>query len=1016
MASVFDEWDARRKKRAETPDVFAQWDAKRSGTTEEDVAAEAAPLPKKNGIFREIADTGVSLSEGAIGAAQSLTNLAGADNFVSRGLDTSRKVVSLLASDEQRAQRKAHGQRMKAAEETGEWTEELNAAWQNFKEDPFDYAAQGVGSIVTGAPARLVTAGAKVAGISGRTLALAGIGGTQGVGTVKGAQYDAMREAKLAEGFSEEEASAAAAEAQAYKADNAVDLLTGGVLGAVAGSTGADRLVGGVAGNAGRGLVKRVVANTVAEAPLEGLQGGQERYAANQALIRDGYDVNPWKGVTGNAATEALMSAPVGAATGALEGYTPTQAEADSYAQRQQEFQARERDAALAAQQQAEQQRQETQAKAERDANRAYYAEQLPFETFKKQRVEEITNEQLTPEIIENAYQEAFRTAVEQELAPPDRAKFEKQYKGQVKKEIAKSTDELTQEYYETLDYMAATGVDLLGDPTELNVQADPEVQPEPGAEPQVNRRQMDFLGELDRTVQPGYSPVMPVATPGEGTPASVTFTQTPVDDSGLPGALQEAKARAKQGGVTVAPPNSGITGNPLMSARAAALQNGVSKGAWAKFVSSRNLIDADADAIAEAIRDRAINGSGSNNPAWEAAHSAVTGVSIDDYLAKQEQQNENESVQTQTSNEETASEVPAERAAAALVKAKVSEPAVVVPELATQQKRVYDVLVAAAQDGDLDNYVASDGTINYQRIADQVGVPRQSIKAAIDQTVRRFEQANGGKLREKLANRTKAVRTTEAADEDMLGTSPANFTKGSLQVGAKLDKSDLFGNDDGASQSFGVVETTGGSQSAVGQAEAAPVDNKPDPVAERRRAEAAARNVAIQREALTRPEAAEAAADWDDMRSSLAPFAKDLSRQDAYEWLMSYMEWKHGDITEEALAADQLEIERRYDADPQKAAGVIERDAGTRATEPQVAEGDRAPEAPAGPDTEEAAGVQNETAKGLTLDDIPKGTKITLEKVVDGNAKRKTVDARKAMLAAEQRVEKLKLLRKCLG
>lgn len=928
-----------------------------------DEELETQPTPKKNGIFREIADTGVALTEGAIGAGQALTNLAGADNFVSRGLDTSRKVVSLLASDEQRAQRKAHGERMRSAEATGEWTEELNAAWQNFKEDPFDYAAQGVGSIVTGAPVRLISAGAKVAGVSGRTLGLAGIGGAQGVGAVKGAQYDAVKEAKLAEGFSEEEASAAAVEAQSYKADNAVDLLTGGALGVIAGSTGADRLIGGVAGTAGRGLVKRVVTNTLAEAPVEGVQGGQERYAANQSLIRDGYDVNPWKGVTGNAATEALMSAPVGAASGAVEGYTPTQAEIDSYAQRQQEFQARERDAALSAQQQAEQQRQEARAKAERDANRAYYAEQLPFETFKKQRVEEITNEQLTPDIIDNAYQEAFRSAVEQEIAPPTREKFEKQYKGQVKKEIAKSTDELTQEYYETLDSMAASeavGTDLLGDPVDLNAQdTDPEAEAEPAVEPQANRRQMDFLGELDRTVQPGYSPVMPVATPGEGTPASVTFTQTPVDDSGLPGALQEAKTRAKQGGVTVAPPNSDVAGNPLLSAKSAAVKHGVSKGTWAKFVSSRNLIGAGADTIAEAIRDRAINGSGSNNPAWEAAHAAVTGITIDEYLTEQEQR---------AGNGAAIRQVPGETTTAPLGKADAA-PAVVVPELATQQKRVYDVLVAAAQDGDLDNYVASDGTINYQRIADQVGVPRQSIKAAIDQTVKRFEQANGGKLREKLANRTKAVRTTEAADEDMLGTSPANFTKGSLQVGARLDKSDLFGDDDGASQSFGVVETAGGSQSAVGQTEVAPVDDKPDPVAERRKSEAATRMDEVHRKALSQPQAAEAAADWDDMRSSNAPFAKDLSRQDAYEWLMNYMEWKNGDTTEETLAADQLEIERRYDADPQRSIVGNRGDESGGATKPRVAKGDSTPETPARPDAEETAGVQNETAKGLDLE-----------------------------------------------
>lgn len=977
MAGAFDEWDAKyggvgkRKQK----DAFSEWDAK-YGVNQPDprdfpISAEEAPTAKENGFLREVADTGLSIGKGLVGAGQSITNLFGADNAVSRGLDTTRKYLGTLESDEQRAQRQAHSARMKSAEDTGSFTEEVKAAWQNFKEDPLDYAAEGLGSAAVAAPVRLISAGAKVAGVGARTAALAGIGGAQGVGAVKGAQYDAMREAKLADGYSEEQARELASEAQAYSRENAVDLLTGLGLGVAAGTTGADRVLGGAAGKAGRGLVKRAAVNTLAEGSMEGLQGGQERYAANQALIRDGYEINPWKGVAGNATTEALMSAPVGAATGALEGYTPTEAEIAEQQARQAEYQRQERDAALAAQQQAEAQQAAEKAKAERDAARAYYAEQLPFETFKKQRVEEITNEQITPEVIEAAYQEAFKDAVAQEIAPPDRAKFEKQYKNQVKKEIAKSTDELTQEYYETLDNMAATGVDLLGDPTELNVsdEAEPDSPADAAAEPQVNRRQMDFLGELDRTVQPDYSPVMPVATPGEGTPATTVFTQTPVDDSGLPGALQEAKARAAKGGAVDTPPNAdlAVPRNPLMAARDAALKNGVSKGSWAKFVSSRNLIDADTDTVAEAIRDRAINGSGSNNPAWEAAHTAVTGISIDDYLAKQEQQNEG--VQAQTGDEKTAIQNPAESAATALAKAQVSTPAVVVPELATQQKRVYDVLVAAAQEGDLDDYIAADGTINYQRIADKMGIPRQSAKAAIDQTVKRFERANGGTLREKLANRTKAVRTTEAADEDMLGTSPANFTKGSLQVGAKLDNSDLFGDDAGADQSFGVVETVGGSQSAVGENELAPVDDKPDPVTERRQAEALERNAAFQREALSRPEAAEAAADWDDMRSSHAPLAKDLSRQDAYEWLMSYMEWKHGDITEETLAADQLDIERRYDADPDKAAGVLPGAGETATAKPALAEGDRKAETPVGPDAEKTAGDASEDAQGLDVE-----------------------------------------------
>lgn len=51
-----------------------------------------------------------------------------------------------------------------------------------------------------------------------------------------------------------------------------------------------------------------------------------------------------------------------------------------------------------------------------------------------------------------------------------------------------------------------------------------------------------------------------------------------------------------------------------------------------------------------------------------------------------------------------------------------------------------------------------------------------------------------------------------------------------------------------------------------------------------------------------------------------------------------------------------------------------------------------------------------------VALDDIPEDLKITLKKSVDGKTKKKLVDARKAMLIANQQVEKLEALKRCLG
>jgi len=54
-------------------------------------------------------------------------------------------------------------------------------------------------------------------------------------------------------------------------------------------------------------------------------------------------------------------------------------------------------------------------------------------------------------------------------------------------------------------------------------------------------------------------------------------------------------------------------------------------------------------------------------------------------------------------------------------------------------------------------------------------------------------------------------------------------------------------------------------------------------------------------------------------------------------------------------------------------------------------------------------------TPQTISVNDIPKSLRITLEKVVDGKTKRKQVSAQKAVLAANQRITKLEALLKCL-
>jgi len=84
---------------------------------------------------------------------------------------------------------------------------------------------------------------------------------------------------------------------------------------------------------AAQGITKRVATAAAAEAPTEGLQGGQEQAAQNRALQKEGFNVPTVRGVAGAAARDAAVGAltagPVGAVRGpsAVAPETPPSAE-----------------------------------------------------------------------------------------------------------------------------------------------------------------------------------------------------------------------------------------------------------------------------------------------------------------------------------------------------------------------------------------------------------------------------------------------------------------------------------------------------------------------------------------------------------------------------------------------------------------------------------------------------------------------------------------------------------------
>jgi hypothetical protein len=288
-----------------------------------------APATSKPAGF-SLGDIASSFGIGAVGSTKALTDVAGAGNVASAGLSQGIESLQAGMTPERQAELQRQAARMKAAEESGSFLQEVKAAGQNVIEAPLQTAAQAVGSFVPYLPALLaapaaaalrlgmgaVQAISKVAQVAPKV-----IGTAQGLGAVKGSIYEGVYKAEIDAGTSPEIAKQKADASQSYFGDNFGQIALGGTLGLVAGSSGIEKLLT-PAGRAGvpQGLGRRVAGTTVAESLPEGVQGGQERLAQNLALQRGGFDVDTLTGVAGAATGEALAGALGAAPIAALSG------------------------------------------------------------------------------------------------------------------------------------------------------------------------------------------------------------------------------------------------------------------------------------------------------------------------------------------------------------------------------------------------------------------------------------------------------------------------------------------------------------------------------------------------------------------------------------------------------------------------------------------------------------------------------------------------------------------------
>jgi hypothetical protein len=316
------------------------------GATKEEVAmAVMAKNPDAGKPFKEagasFGDTALAGLQSAVGATKSTLQGFGAEAPGVETLSNLQKGLSQLYTPERQAEMARRDALEKAAAKSGSTLEEIKAAGAGVTEAPIQATASAVGSSVPtvalamGAAALAVPAAAALGLVGAPALAFAAavgigakyaLGALQGAGSVKGSIYDAVKEevAKQYPDLSKEEVSKIALEAQNFTGKNWDNIMAGTGIGAVAGGTGIEKellkklskpIAAAAAKEAGEKVAKKgVIAATgrgamagLKEAVPEGIQGGQEQFAANVAQTREGFETPAMEGVVGAATKEGMM-------------------------------------------------------------------------------------------------------------------------------------------------------------------------------------------------------------------------------------------------------------------------------------------------------------------------------------------------------------------------------------------------------------------------------------------------------------------------------------------------------------------------------------------------------------------------------------------------------------------------------------------------------------------------------------------------------------------------------------
>ena len=298
-------------------------------TTKELEETKSAPS-----TFGDIARGGIGSFAGGL---KSLTDVAGVDNPLSRGLGSIQQ-SNLENLSSARKEEMARQEELERRAESGTVGEQMGTGLRRFTQAPLQGTVNAIAGTLPLIGTALLPGGQAVAGASlgARALAgargVAGIGGLMGLGGQKGQDYETVKQELLAQGVDPATAEQKAQEAAAYSLQNAprqAAALGAGVLEGVFGFeqvlANAAKKVGASKGAASltppefKQKLGAVASSTLGEALPEAVQATVGQVGTNIALNQAGVDKDLTEGLAGTVAHDALVGSVLGLAVSPLQ-------------------------------------------------------------------------------------------------------------------------------------------------------------------------------------------------------------------------------------------------------------------------------------------------------------------------------------------------------------------------------------------------------------------------------------------------------------------------------------------------------------------------------------------------------------------------------------------------------------------------------------------------------------------------------------------------------------------------